>query len=243
MCANTTGQRRGQRTTSRTVFKVVNFVALAGFSFAALKSGGGTTLVVSAARLAPSNVGDDLPAGRGKGGYEGEYEEEGLTSVVGVDDEALTIPRRRRRSLLSPKTHWHGQSFSVKDHVGDRINRWKGGGAAEQAGIAKRHARENPNGHVAFKESANPLHSTPQVSEKKTRPKMHRQNAIVGHEQVSGENDGTERKRKRRNAIAERAASDEDKDALEKLRKEHEEEEEDDDDDDDGDGPGGCCGK
>ena len=82
MCTNTTGQRRGQRTTSRTVFNVVNFVALAGFSFAALKSGGGTTLVVSAARLAPSNVGDDLPAGRGKGGYEGEYEEEGLIMSV-----------------------------------------------------------------------------------------------------------------------------------------------------------------
>ncbi|CAL6333179.1 unnamed protein product [Bathycoccus prasinos] len=241
MCANTNGQRRGQRTTSRTVFNVVNFVALAGFSFAALQSGGGATLVVSAARLAPSNVGVDLPAGRGKGGYEGEYEEEGLTSVIGVDDEALTI-LRRSRSLLTHKTHWHGQSFSVKDHVGDRINRWKGGSAAEQAGIAKRHARENPNGHVAFKESANPLHSTPQVSEKKTRPKMHRQNAIVGHEQVSGENDGTERKRKRRNAITEHATSDEDKDALEKLRKEHEEEN-DDDDDDDGDGPGGCCGK
>jgi len=240
MCTNTNGQRRGQRTTSRTVFNVVNFVALAGFSFAALQSGGGTTLVVSAARLAPSNVGDDLPAGRGKG-YEGEYEEEGLTSVIGVDDEALTI-LRRSRSLLTHKTHWHGQSFSVKDHVGDRINRWKGGSAAEQAGIAKRHARENPNGHVAHKESANPLHSTPQVSEKKTRPKMHRQNAIVGHEQVSGENDGTERKRKRRNAITEHATSDEDKDALEKLRKEHEEEN-DDDDDDDGDGPGGCCGK
>ena len=239
MCANTNGQRRGQRTTSRTVFNVVNFVALAGFSFAALQSGGGATLVVSAARLAPSNVGVDLPAGRGKGGYEGEYEEEGLTSVIGVDDEALTI-LRRSRSLLTHKTHWHGQSFSVKDHVGDRINRWKGGGAAEQAGIAKRRARENPNGHVAFKESANPLHSTPQVSEKKTRPKMHRQNAIVGHEQVSGENDGTERKRKRRNAITEHLTSDEDKDALEKLRAEHEE---DDDDDDDGDGPGGCCGK
>ena len=191
--------------------------------------------------MAPSNSGEDLPAGRGKGGYEGEYEEEGLTSVIGVDDEALTI-LRRSRSLLTHKTHWHGQSFSVKDHVGDRINRWKGGSAAEQAGIAKRLARENPNGHVAFKESANPLHSTPQVSEKKTRPKMHRQNAIVGHEQVSGENDGTERKRKRRNAITEHATSDEDKDALEKLRKEHEEEN-DDDDDDDGDGPGGCCGK
>jgi len=70
---------------------------------------------------------------------------------------------------------------------------------------------------------------------------MHRQNAIVGHEQVSGENDGTERKRKRRDAITEHAMSDEDKDALDKLRAEHEEEEE--DDDDDADGPGGCCGK
>ena len=240
MCANTHGQRRGQRTTSRTVFNVLNFVAVAGCSLAALNSGGSTTLVVSAARsMAPSNSGEDLPAGRGKGGYEGEYEEEGLTSVIGVDDEALTI-LRRSRSLLTHKTHWHGQSFSVKDHVGDRINRWKGGSAAEQAGIAKRLARENPNGHVAHKESANPLHSTPQVSEKKTRPKMHRQNAIVGHEQVSGENDGTERKRKRRNAITEHAASDEDKDALEKLREEHEEENDDDDDDD---GPGGCCGK
>ena len=241
MFTNNNGQRRGQRTTTRTVFNVLNAVALAGCSLAVLNSGGGTTLVVSAARMAPSNLGDDLPAG-GKGGYGGyEYEEEGLMSVIGVDDEALTIPRRSR-SLLSPKTHWHGQSFSVKDHVGDRINRWKGGSAAEQAGIAKRHARENPNGHVAHKESANALHSTPQVSEKKTRPKMHRQNAIVGHEQVSGENDGTERKRKRRNAITEHAMSDEDKDALEKLREEHEEEE-DDDDDDGGDGPGGCCGK
>ncbi|CAL6327153.1 unnamed protein product [Bathycoccus prasinos] len=239
MFTNNNGQRRGQRTTTRTVFNVLNAVALAGCSLALLNIGGGTTLVVSAARLAPSNLGDDLPAGRG--GYGGYEYEEGLMSVIGVDDEALTIPRRSR-SLLSPKTHWHGQSFSVKDHVGDRINRWKGGSAAEQAGIAKRHARENPNGHVAHKESANPLHSTPQVSEKKTRPKMHRQNAIVGHEQVSGENDGTERKRKRRNAITEHAMSDEDKDALEKLRKEHEEEE-DDDDDDGGDGPGGCCGK
>ena len=242
MFTNNNGQRRGQRTTSRTVFNVLNFVALAGFSFAALNSGGGTTLVVSAARMAPSNLGDDLPAGRGKGRYEGEYEEEGLMSVIGVDDEALMISRRRRSLLFHPRTqkkkYWHGQSFSVKDNVGDRINRWKGGSAAEQAGIAKRNARENPNGHVAHKESANPLHSTPQVSEKKTRPKLHRQNAIVGHEQVSGENDGTERKRKRRNAITERAMSDEDKDALEKLR-----EDDDDDDDDDGDGPGGCCGK
>jgi len=137
MFTNNNGQRRGQRTTTRTVFNVLNAVALAGCSLAVLNSGGGTTLVVSAARMAPSNLGDDLPAG-GKGGYGGyEYEEEGLMSVIGVDDEALTIPRRSR-SLLSPKTHWHGQSFSVKDHVGDRINRWKGGSAAEQAGIAKR---------------------------------------------------------------------------------------------------------
>ncbi len=219
-----TRQRRRRTTTSRTVFGVLNFVAFACCGVAVLRIGGGNTLVVSAARMAPSSLGEDLPAGRG--GYEGEYEE-GLTGVIGVDDEALMIPRRSR-SLLSQKTHWHGQSFSVKDHVGDRINRWKGGSAAEQAGVAKRHARENPNGHVAHKEAANPLHSTPQVSEKKTRPKMHRQNAIVGHEQVSGENDGTEKKTRpkmhRQNAMV------------------HEEENDDDDDDDD-DGPGGCCGK
>ena len=105
MCSNTNGQRRGQRTTSRTVFNVVNFVALAGFSFAALQSGGGTTLVVSAARWHRRDVGDDLPAGRGKG-YEGEYEEEGLTSVIGVDDEALTI-LRRSRSLLTQTSGKH----------------------------------------------------------------------------------------------------------------------------------------
>ena len=62
--------------------------------------------------------------------------------------------------------HWHGHEFSVKDHVGD-INRWNCGGAAERASIAKRDARENPNGHVAHKESANPGHSTPQVTEKR----------------------------------------------------------------------------
>lgn len=140
-------------------------------------NGNGVILkVVSAARMmAPKPiflVDDDLPAGG-----DGDGNEEGLDVAI---DRAL-IPsthsnaRRRRRSLLS-QNHRHGHEFSVKDHVGD-TNRWKGGGAAEHTRIAKRDARENPNGHVAHKESANPGHSSPQVTEKKTNPKLHKQNA------------------------------------------------------------------
>ena len=79
------------------------------------------------------------------------------------------------------------RSASGKGH--DSNIRGSKGAVAERARSSKREARENPKGHVAHKEAANPGHSSHPWTEKKTRTKMHFVSKLKRHVRKEEAND------------------------------------------------------